>query len=79
MLKMALKVLILFPTICECESAFLALLAIKPNVQNRLDAIYYMRIALSKMESHIAELIAKKEVHPKFVPFQFKSFSKNFH
>jgi len=31
--KMALKVLIPFPTTYECESAFSALLAIKPKVE----------------------------------------------
>ena len=46
--KIVLKVLIPFPTIYECKSAFSALLAIKPKAQNRLDAIHDMRLALSK-------------------------------
>ena len=58
--KIALKVLIPFPTTYECESAFLALLAIKPKAQNQLDAIHDMRVALFKTESNIAELIAQK-------------------
>ena len=62
--KMALKVLIPFPTTYECESAFSALLAIKPKARNRLDAIHDMRVALSKTEPNIAELIAQKQVHP---------------
>jgi len=44
--KMALKVLIPFP-LYECESAFLvALLAIKPNARNRLDAIHDMKVCV---------------------------------
>ena len=62
--KMALKVLISFPTTYECESAFWALLAIKPKARNRLNAIYNMRVALSKTEPNIAELVAQKQVHP---------------
>jgi len=62
--KMALKVLISFPTTHECESAFSALLSIKPTARNRLDAIHDMRVALSKTEPNIAELIAQKQVHP---------------
>ena len=61
--KMALKVLIPFPTTYECESAFLALLAIKPKARNRLDVIHNMRVALSKMEPNTAKLIAQKQVH----------------
>ena len=59
--KMSLKILIPFPTTYKYESAFLALLAIK-KAQNRLDAIHDMRVALSKTEPNIVELIAKKEV-----------------
>ena len=62
--KMALKVLIPFATTYECESAFSALLAIKPKARNRLDAIHDMRVALFKTEPNIAELITKKQVHP---------------
>jgi len=62
--KIALKVSIPFPTTYECESEFSALLAIKPKARNRLDAIHDMRVALSKTKLNIAELIAKKEVHP---------------
>ena len=62
--KMALKVLIPFPTTYECESVFSALLAIKPKARNRLDAIHDMRVTLSKTEPNIAELIAQKQVHP---------------
>ena len=62
--KMALKVLIPFPTTYECESAFSALLAIKPKARNRLDAIHDTRVALSKTEPNIAELIAQKQVNP---------------
>jgi len=61
---MALKVLILFPTTYERESAFSALLAIKPKARNRLDVIHDWMFALYKMEPNIAELTAKKEVHP---------------
>jgi len=46
--KMAMKVLIPFPTTYEYESAFSALLAIKPNARNRFDAVHDMRVALSK-------------------------------
>ena len=63
-LKMALKVLIPFPTTYECEFAFSALLTIKPKARNRLDAIHDMRVALSKTEPNIAELKAQKQVHP---------------
>ena len=62
--KMALKVLIPFPTTYECESAFSALLSIKPTARNRLDAIHNVTVALSKTEPNIAELIAQKQVHP---------------
>ena len=61
--KMALKVLIPFPTTYECESAVSALLVMKPKARNRLDAIHDITVALSKTESNIAELKAK-EVHP---------------
>ena len=46
--EMALKVLIPFPTTYDCESAFSALLTIKPKARNRLDTIHDTRIALSK-------------------------------
>ena len=62
--KMALKVLIPFPTTYECESAFLALLAIKSKALNWLNGIHDMRVALSETEPKIAELIAQKQVHP---------------
>ena len=62
--KVALKVLVPFPTTYECESAFSALLSIKPTARNRLDAIHDMRVALSKTEPNIAELTAQKQVHP---------------
>ena len=62
--KMALKVLIPFPTTCECESAFSALFAIKPKAKNQLHAIHDMRIAFFETEPNIAELIAHKQVHP---------------
>ena len=61
--KMDSKVLIPFPTTYERESAFSALLAIKPKARNRLYAINGMTVALSKMEPNIAELIAQKQVH----------------
>jgi len=61
---MALKVLIPFPTTYERESAFSALLSIKPTARNRLDAINDVTVALSKKEPNIAELIAQKQVHP---------------
>jgi len=48
----------------RCESAFSALVSIKPTARNRLDAIHDMRVALSKTEPNIAELIAEKQVHP---------------
>jgi len=50
----------------ESESAFSApgLLSIKPTARNRLDAIHDMRVALSKTEPNIADLIAQKQVHP---------------
>ena len=53
--KMALKVLILFPTTYECESAFSALLFIKPKARNLLNAIHDMRVALLKTEPNIAD------------------------
>ena len=62
--KMDLKVLIPFPRTYEWESAFSALVAIKPKARNRQDAIHDMWVALSKTEPNIAELIAKKELHP---------------
>jgi len=62
--KMALKVLIPFPTTYECESALSALLSIKPTARNRLDAIHDVTVALSKTEPNTAELIAQKQVHP---------------
>jgi len=46
--KMAFKVLIPFPTTYDCESAFLALLTIKPKPQNRLDVTHDMWVVLSK-------------------------------
>ena len=46
--NMALKGLIPLPITYECESAFWTLLAIKPEVRNRLDAIHDMSVALSK-------------------------------
>ena len=46
--KMALKVLIPFPTTYVCKYAFSALLTIKQKARNRLDGIHYMRVALSK-------------------------------
>ena len=58
--KMALKILIAFPTTNECEFAYLALLAIKPKARNRVDAIHDMGVALSKTKLNIAELITKK-------------------
>ena len=62
--KMALKVLIPFPTTYECESAVSALLVMKSKARNRLDAIHDLRVALSKTEPNLAKMIAKKEVHP---------------
>ena len=62
--KMTLKVLIPFPTTYECESVFSALLAINPKARNVLDAIHDMRVALSKTEPNITELIAQKQVYP---------------
>ena len=47
-LKMALKVLIPFPTTYECESALSALLAIKPKARNWLNAIHDMRLRCPK-------------------------------
>jgi len=44
--KIALKVLIPFPITYECESAYTALLAIKPKAQNWLDAIHDMKDGL---------------------------------
>ena len=52
--KMALKVLIPFPTTYECESAFSALVAIKPKARSWLDAIHDMKVALSKTEPNLA-------------------------
>ena len=76
-LKMALKVLIPFPTTYECDSAFSALLTIKSKARNRLDVIHDMRVALSKTEPHIAELIAKKEVHPSDVSAEELELPRN--
>ena len=59
--KMALKVLIPFPTTYESESAFSARFGIKPKARNQLNAIHDKRVALSKTEPNIAQLIAKKE------------------
>ena len=56
-LKMAIKVHV-------CESAFSALLAMKPKTLNRIDAIHDMRVALSKVEQNKAELIAKEGSPP---------------
>ena len=57
--KMALEVLIPFPTTNECGSAFSALLAIKPKDGNQLHMIHDMKVVLSKTKPNIAELIAK--------------------
>ena len=61
--KMALKVLIPFATTYECQAAFSTLFHIKSKYRNRLDVTHYMRVALSKTQPKIDELIAKKQVH----------------
>ena len=45
--KMALKLLIPFPTTYECKKVFFALDTIKTKSQNRLDVTHDMRVALS--------------------------------
>ncbi len=62
--KMALKVLIPFPTTYECETAFSTLLSIKTKHRNRLDATNDMRVALAKTKPHIEVLIKTKQMHP---------------
>ena len=62
--KMALKVLIPFTTTYECEAAFSTLPHIKSKYRNRLDVTHDMRVALSKTQPKIDELIAKIQVHP---------------
>ena len=57
--KMALKVLIPFPTIYECESCHQA----KSSKPVGCDSLF-MRVVLSKTEPNIAELIAQKQEHP---------------
>ena len=50
--------------VAERIKFFFALLSIMPNAGNRLDAIHGMRVVFSTTEPNIAELIAKKQVHP---------------
>ncbi|XP_022246984.1 protein ZBED8-like [Limulus polyphemus] len=57
--KKALTVLVPFATTYICKVGFSTLLHVK--FRNRLDAQHNMRIALSKMEPRIPDIIAKKQ------------------
>ncbi|XP_013777509.1 protein ZBED8-like [Limulus polyphemus] len=59
--KKALTVLVPFATTYLCEVGFSTLLYVKSKFRNRLDAQHDMRIALSKKEPHIPDIIAKKQ------------------
>ena len=61
--KMALKVLILLATTYKCKVSFSTLLHIKSKYQNRLNVTHDMRVALSKTQPKIDELITKNQVH----------------
>ena len=56
---MALKLLILFATTCECEATFSTLLHVTSKYRNRLHVTHDMRVALSKPQPEVNELIAK--------------------
>lgn len=55
--KMALKLLIPFATTYECEAAFPTLLNFKLKSRDRLNVTHDMRVALSKTQPKIEELV----------------------
>ncbi|XP_013776627.1 protein ZBED8-like [Limulus polyphemus] len=59
--KKALTVLVPFATTYLCEVGFSTLLHVKSKFRNRFEAQHDMRIALSKMEPRIPDVIAKKQ------------------
>ena len=62
--KMALKLLIPFPTTYECEKAFSTLVTIKTKSRNRMDVTHDMRVALANTLPNIEELLEDKQGHP---------------
>uniref|UniRef100_A0A0L8H619 HAT C-terminal dimerisation domain-containing protein n=1 Tax=Octopus bimaculoides TaxID=37653 RepID=A0A0L8H619_OCTBM len=60
--KMALKYLVPFTTTYECELAFSALQSIKSKQRNRLDFTYDMRVALSRTQPNIDNLVKLKQI-----------------
>ena len=55
-----MKVLLPFVTTYLCEQGFSALTVIKTKARNRLEPDHDMRIALSKIEPRIEDIINKK-------------------
>ncbi|CAK8690418.1 unnamed protein product [Clavelina lepadiformis] len=48
----------------EAPSKKKALFAIKPKARNQFNEIHDIRVALSKTEPNLAELVANKQAHP---------------
>ena len=66
LIKIALKGLTPFATTYEREAVFSTLFHIESKYRNRLEVVYDMKVALSKTQPKIDELIAKKQVHPSY-------------
>ena len=62
--KMALKLLISFPTTYECEKAFSTLVTTKTKSRNKLNVTHDKRVVLSNTPPNIEELLKAKQVHP---------------
>ncbi|XP_014771691.1 zinc finger BED domain-containing protein 5 [Octopus bimaculoides] len=55
--KLALKFIVPFATTYECETAFATLLAIETKVRNKLNVAHDMRVALSKTQPNIEDIL----------------------
>uniref|UniRef100_A0A0L8I4U3 HAT C-terminal dimerisation domain-containing protein n=1 Tax=Octopus bimaculoides TaxID=37653 RepID=A0A0L8I4U3_OCTBM len=62
--KLALKFIVPFATTYKCETAFTTLLAIKTKVRNKLDVAHDMRVALSKTQPNIEDILQTIQVYP---------------
>uniref|UniRef100_A0A0L8FWI9 HAT C-terminal dimerisation domain-containing protein n=1 Tax=Octopus bimaculoides TaxID=37653 RepID=A0A0L8FWI9_OCTBM len=62
--KLALKFIVPFATMYECETGFATLLTIKTKAHSKLDVAHDMRIALSKMQPNIEDILQTKQVPP---------------
>ncbi|XP_014789271.1 SCAN domain-containing protein 3-like [Octopus bimaculoides] len=57
----ALRILAMFRFTYHCEAAFPTFIAVKTKYRNRLNVERYLRCALSGIQSHIQDIVAKKQ------------------